>query len=80
MAASRYGTVPIVDLNNPDLADKFDESNAIIVYDGDYETAIYSAVAAPMRMRRGPDRKITGMTTTCEWKNQKQLYINLYEK
>lgn len=80
MAASQYGTVPIVSLKNPELADKFDDSNAIIVYNEDYESAIYSAVARPMRLMRGPDRKVTGMMRTCSWNEQKQLYIDLYEK
>lgn len=80
MAASQYGTVPIVSLDNPELLDKFNNSNAIIIENEDYESAIYSTIASPMRLMRGPDRKIMGMTTTCSWKEQKQLYIDLYNK
>lgn len=78
MTASRYGAVPIVTLNGG-LSDNFNDSNAIVIKDGELKNAIQMASDLYNNCSMHDKRKIC-MEQDFSWTTRKAGYIDLYEK
>ena len=80
LASCHYGTIPIVSLNNLGLVDIFNDSNAIIVENGDFESAIYKANNVYGRKTLRMTTRTTGMEEQHDWKIRKNQYVQIYEQ